>query len=321
VQTHSNLLLSSGDLIADRRFAWARACAAEGDLDGAAGLLAQALELAPQYAPAWFALGEIRAKLGDREGAAAAFGAARDADPEDRLGAALHLARLWERDGAVMPAAYVRTLFDYYAPGFDRSLVEGLNYRAPELLLAAVKKFCALAGQPIRFGTMLDLGCGTGLAGAAFRPYVEWLAGVDISPAMIAQARAKGLYDRLAAADLIGFLNSQATDGARHHLVVATDVLPYLSDLTDVAAGVANILEVGGCFACTLETHDGPGTVLHESLRYAHSAAVVRSAIENAGLQPLAIQPVSTRNEKGAAVSDLLVVASNGSRLGDRNAP
>ena len=33
-----------------------------------------------------------------------------------------------------------------------------------------------------RFGTMLDLGCGTGLAGAAFRPHVDWLAGVDLSP-------------------------------------------------------------------------------------------------------------------------------------------
>ena len=49
---------------------------------------------------------------------------------------------------------------------------------------------------------MLDLGCGTGLAGAAFRPHVDWLAGVDLSPKMIEVARAKGLYDRLAVADI-----------------------------------------------------------------------------------------------------------------------
>ena len=49
---------------------------------------------------------------------------------------------------------------------------------------------------------MLDLGCGTGLAGAAFRPHVDWLVGVDLSPKMIEAARAKGLYDQLAVADI-----------------------------------------------------------------------------------------------------------------------
>ena len=65
--------LSSGDIIADRRFEWARDREAKGDLAGAADLLVQALELAPAYASAWFALGEMREKLGDRAGAVAAF--------------------------------------------------------------------------------------------------------------------------------------------------------------------------------------------------------------------------------------------------------
>ena len=75
--------LSSGNLIADRRFEWARDCQAKGDLTGAAGLLVQALELAPGYASAWFALGELREKLGDRAGAIAAFEHAKAADPSD----------------------------------------------------------------------------------------------------------------------------------------------------------------------------------------------------------------------------------------------
>ena len=44
--------LSSGNLIVDRRFEWARDLAAKGDLAGAADLLTQALELAPTYAAA-----------------------------------------------------------------------------------------------------------------------------------------------------------------------------------------------------------------------------------------------------------------------------
>ena len=83
------LFISSGDLIADRRYDLARGYAADGDLAAAADLYAQAVELAPGFASAWFALGEAREALGDRDGARAAFAQARDTDPQDRHGAGL----------------------------------------------------------------------------------------------------------------------------------------------------------------------------------------------------------------------------------------
>jgi predicted TPR repeat methyltransferase len=85
------LFLSSGDLMADRRFDFARDLQLKGDLAAAADLLLQATELAPGFASAWFTLGEIRQRLGEREGAVAAFRKARDADPDDRHGAHLRL--------------------------------------------------------------------------------------------------------------------------------------------------------------------------------------------------------------------------------------
>ena len=99
------IFLSSGNLIADRRFEWARDLADKGDFTAAAGLLAQTLELAPAYASAWFTLGEVRARLDDREGAVAAFRKAADADPLDRHGAKLHLIRLGAAPAAAPPAA------------------------------------------------------------------------------------------------------------------------------------------------------------------------------------------------------------------------
>src|ERR1044072_7347388 len=78
------LFISSGDLIADRRYDFARAYAADGDLSAAADLYAQAVELAPGFASAWFALGEAREALGDGDAARAAFERATAADPEDR---------------------------------------------------------------------------------------------------------------------------------------------------------------------------------------------------------------------------------------------
>ena len=104
------LFISSGDLIADRRYDRARAYAADGDLAAAADLYAQAVELQPRFASAWFALGETREALGDRDGARAAFEQARNADPGDRHGAALHLARLGAADPATQALhGYVRT--------------------------------------------------------------------------------------------------------------------------------------------------------------------------------------------------------------------
>ena len=88
------LFVSSGNLIADRRYKWAIDQAARGDFAGAADVLAQTVELAPGFATAWFALGAIRDRLGDRDGAVTAFEQARDADPEDYHGARLQLARL-----------------------------------------------------------------------------------------------------------------------------------------------------------------------------------------------------------------------------------
>src|ERR1700751_3007404 len=87
------LFLSSGDVLADRRYERAKAYAADGDRAAAADLLMQALERAPAFASAWFALGEIRAQGGDRPGAVEALRGALAADPDDRHGAALQLAR------------------------------------------------------------------------------------------------------------------------------------------------------------------------------------------------------------------------------------
>jgi predicted TPR repeat methyltransferase len=155
---------------------------------------------------------------------------------------------------------------------------------------------------------VLDLGCGTGLAGVAFRPYCDWLAGVDISSGMVEQARAKGLYDCLEVSDLLEFLAAEV--GAQHHLVLAADVFVYCSDLFPIAKAVSQVLTPGGRFAFTVETHDAPGVRLQETLRYAHGASHVRDAIAAAGLELDILISASTRSEKGAPVEGLLVVAS-----------
>jgi predicted TPR repeat methyltransferase len=300
------LFVSSGNLIADRRYKWAIDHAQRGDLAGAADILVQTLEIAPAFATAWFALATIRDVLGDRDGAIAAFEQAGAVDADDYHGARLHLARLGAGDATPdMTATYVRRLFDQHAPDFDTAMLERLDYRGPQLLLDAVKA----VAKPLRFGCMLDLGCGTGLGGAAFRPWVDWLVGVDISPAMVEQARHKGLYDRLVAQDLVGFLGDGAANRTEYHLVLAADVFVYVSDLVPVVAAAASVLASGSLLAFTVETHAGAGVRLGATLRYAHGAAYVRDAIAAAGLSVVHLAEASTRTEKGVPVPGLLAIA------------
>jgi predicted TPR repeat methyltransferase len=153
---------------------------------------------------------------------------------------------------------------------------------------------------------MLDLGCGTGLAGEAFRDLAASITGVDLSARMLAVARAKTIYGELIHADLTTFLG---TCERQYDLAIAADVFVYVADLAPVVIALARVLVPSGLFAFTVEMHPGDGVVLGEKLRYAHGEAHVRAALAAAGLAIADIGKVSTRNEAGAAVPGLLVVA------------
>jgi predicted TPR repeat methyltransferase len=301
-------LRSSGDLLADRRYVWAEAALAEGDAVAAADLAEQVLERVPDYGPAWLLLGRAREALaGDdpaaREWARRAFATALDLDPDDALGARLRLAELGDEAGAAaLSPAYVRALFDGYAGRFDRHLVEGLRYRGPELIRAALAK----AGHPLPFRRALDLGCGTGLMARALDGLADVIEGVDLSPGMLAEARRLNRYAALHEGDLTGFLAAQPAGGA--DLVVAADVFVYVRDLGPAFAGAARALGPGGLFAFTLQAHPGEGAVLGTDGRYAHGAALVRDEAAAVGFSVARFEAASTRRERGEDVAGWLVV-------------
>jgi predicted TPR repeat methyltransferase len=302
------LFLSSGDLLADRRFEFARDLQLKGDLVAAADLLDQAVELAPNFASAWFTLGEIRELLGESDAAVEAFRCARQSDALDRHGATLKLMRLGAEPLAEMPKAYVQSLFDQYAPRFDQALLHHLDYRGPDLLFKAVLAVRAAARKPAFFDRAIDLGCGTGLAAAAFARQVGAFIGIDLSPGMIERARATGLYAELEVADMLEGLRDRGDASA--DLVLAGDAMVYVSDLAPLLAEVGRVLAAGGLLALTVETHAGDGVIIGNGLRYAHGVEYLRRAMTAAGLVVAHLEAASPRNEDNTPVPGLVVVAT-----------
>ena len=271
-----------------------------------AGRLPQAAEAfshAPDLVSARWSLAEILRDLGRKDEAAEQYRACLALDPEDRHGARLGLALVTGESGPDRaPRAYVRQLFDDFADDFDRRLVEGLEYRAPQMVGDALKPY--LDGRSDL--SILDLGCGTGLAAIVLRPWARVLDGIDLSPAMIDKARDKGVYDHLSVGDVLDV-------SGRYDVAVAADVLVYLGDLTMVMDKVAKALNPNGLFAFTVERlEEGGDWRLGEKSRYAHSEDYVRRAASQAGLSVRVLESVSTRSEAGRPVPGLLVLVQNG---------
>lgn len=304
----ASLFLSSGNLIADRRYDFGRDLLLRGDLAGAADLMAQAAELEPGFASAWFTLGDLREQLGQRDEAIAAYLRARDADPDDRHGAKLRLIRLGAENLSAMPPGYVRALFDQYAPRFEKTLVQDLDYCGPEVLLKAVLAARHAEKLPAYFKRAIDLGCGTGLVAREFTSLADEFIGVDLSPGMIEHARATGLYARLVVTDMLQGLRME--DDASANLVIAADAFVYVPELGDMLREAARVLKPQGLLAFTAETHAGEGVILGQGLRYAHSADYLRDTIARAGLTLCAITSASARTEAGEDVPGLVVTAS-----------
>jgi predicted TPR repeat methyltransferase len=304
----AQMFMSSGEMIADRRFDYGRDLELRGDLAGAADLFMQAIELIPDFASAWFALGDVRERQGDKTGAIDAFQRAKAADGVDLLGADLRLLRLTGGKPGAMSRQYVAALYDQYAPKFEKSLVGDLGYRGPALLLDAVSAVCHAHARPMNFHRAIDLGCGTGLAARAFENCVEGFTGFDISAEMIKRAQATGLYDSVSIGDAVEQLAHQKDRCA--DLVIAADMMIYIHDLAPLFAEAARVLKPSGLVAFTAETHDGDGVALGAGLRFAQSEAHLRGLLDDAGLLLARVDRASIRTERDVPVPSVVMVAT-----------
>jgi predicted TPR repeat methyltransferase len=253
--------------------------------------------LRPDAAPPYINLGHLLENAGRKEEAAKLYRTAilRGLDPDlfSQYLAALSAADAPDRS----PDSWVRATFDNFAPSFDRHL-RALRYRVPELLADAV----AAVGRPP--GDVADLGCGTGLCGAAIagqRP--RSITGVDLSPAMLALANSRRVYTTLVENEVHKWLAQ--TEAATLDLVLAADVFIYVGNLDALFELVGRVLRSGGLFGFSVERDDASDYSLRATGRYAQSASYI-NRLASRQFDTLVCQAQIIRNESAVAVDGLL---------------
>ena len=265
----------------------------------------QATALAPNDPDMWYDLGEMSEMVGKRDGARAAYEKYIEFKPDDAEIKHILVALRDEPAPPRMPNVALEQMYADFSRTFEKNVIDELGYKAPQQVRELIDP---LLGDRQNLA-VLDLGCGTGLAGVQFKPRAARLIGVDISPEMVELARARGLYDRLDVAEITEWL---ARCSERFELIVCCDCLIYFGDLRQVLLPVAQMLCPRGLFAFTLERGEQYPHRLADSGRYTHHADHVREVAAEAKLNVARLEEAFLRDEYGTPLTGLFVVLEKG---------
>jgi predicted TPR repeat methyltransferase len=274
---------------------------AAGKFPGAFDCYRQATELDAACGRAWRQAGNLLRRSGELAAASECFERAIAAGDDAALNAFFLSAVGVGGVVAAPPDEFVAQLFDQYADRFDAHLLNELDYRAPQVLFDLVRR----VGPP-RHARVVDLGCGTGLSGLAFRPIADAIVGIDLSRRMLERAARTGAYAELIHGSIEHYLGLTS---AICDLVVCCDAFNYVGELDAVFAGVRRVLVDGGRYAFTIELCAArSGIDLLASLRYAHSRSYVERLAQAHGFEVLGVAEEPLRHEDHEPVQGLAVV-------------
>ena len=122
-----------------------------------------------------------------------------------------------EKLTAMTPEDDAHEVYEAWAPSYEADLVGGYGYTAHRIAAEAMAAAC-----PDRSASILDIGCGTGLVAEELtgRGFTA-IDGLDASPRMLAEARAKGVYRSLVEGDV---RSRGAVEPGRYDAVIAVGV-------------------------------------------------------------------------------------------------
>ena len=198
-----------------------------------------------------------------------------------------------EQRPQTMPLEMVIKYFTSVAPDYNQTEAQS-QYRAGKVVAEHLKP---LLPENTNL-TVVDLGCGTGIASIPYRGIAAHMIGVDVTPAMVSQAAfvaqdGNPLFEKVIEADITALgdmLEARSAD-----VVLLVNVAPYLGKLEAVLETAARIIKTDGLLAITLEPYslrEGFGTVANTG-RFGHSAHYVKQQAEAQGFIAAKQAPVS----------------------------
>ncbi len=136
-------------------------------------------------------------------------------------------------------------LYRDWAGTYDETMIDGLGYLSPSNCANLLAEHL-----PDRTADIIDIGCGTGLAGAALAAHgYRTIDGLDISQAMLDVAGGRGIYRNLFVADLLGRVN---VDDATYGGAICTGTFTHAHVGAACLDEICRILAPGAVFAFTV---------------------------------------------------------------------
>ena len=260
-------------------------------LEDAEASYKKVIELKSDYAEAYSKLGNILVTFGKLDEAEVRYKKAIELKP-DYAEAKHLLAALTGETTNSPPREYVEKLFDGYASKFEHSLIDKLEYNIPKIITEMI-----VAKNPdVSLGSILDLGCGTGLIGVEIKKFCTNIEGIDLSNSMLEQARNKNIYNKLEHRDIVEYLSTEDLD---FNYFISTDVFIYVGDLSDVFRLIKSRNKSRGKIAFTTEHTDKDGFVLEKHGRYSHSKKYIESLCEKFDYKLSYFKKTNLRKIKG----------------------
>ena len=271
-----------------------------GKLEEAKSSFKIAISLQPDYAEAHVNLGAVLVDMERLDEAAFYFKKAISLKPN--YSKAKHmLAALTGETTKTAPQEYVESLFDNYAQKFESSLVSNLEYKIPKILTEIIIE----DSKTNSLGSVIDLGCGTGLFGEEIKKFCDSIIGIDLSKRMLDQAKKKNIYNELIKEDIVTYLSNNYFD---FDYFISLDVFIYVGDLSNVFKLIKFRNKKSGKLAFSVEDHDGESFFLERSGRYSHSKTYIENLCERFGYRMIYFKKLNLRKEKNQYITGALYI-------------
>ena len=235
----------------------------------------QVISIDPNHYNAFYNLGIVHTRLGKIEEAEKNYQKAILLNP-NFLAAKYMLSSLTgDSQPSSAPKEYIEGLFNNFADHYENLMIEKLEFKVPGIIREII-----LDNSESHLGSVIDLGCGTGLFGNEIQSFCDYLEGIDLSEKMLEIANKKNIYNQLIQVDILEYLKNASLN---FNYYVASDVLIYIGDLSDLFKLIKSRNQSRGKLVFSLEDYEGKGFILRKTGRYAHSKKYIENLCQEFG--------------------------------------